>query len=334
MIGPLLRPSGQNPVIKPNPESVFDCPMRGVPVYWKKLHTFNPAAVVNDGKIHVLYRAEDDSGQRKVGEHTSRLGLAESEDRIHFKHLPHPVIYPNTDDQQKYEWDGGCEDPRLVQTEDDRFILLYTQYNRRIPRLAAASSTDLIHWEKHGPVFKGSIRWKNLPTKSGAIVCKIVDGVLKAAKIHDKYWMYFGVRKLRLADSDDLLRWKPRQVVHKPRPGRYDSLLTEAGPPAVITEKGIVLLYNGENHRRNGDPKLAPETYSVGQILFDSNDLGKVLAITDEPCFKPELDFEKTGQYAAGTTFAEGLVFFKGAWYLYYGCADSFVGVAKSKKVQ
>jgi predicted GH43/DUF377 family glycosyl hydrolase len=40
------------------------------------------------------------------------------------------------------------------------------------------------------------------------------------------------------------------------------------------------------------------------------------------------LPYEKTGQYAAGTTFAEGLVFFHDQWLLYYGCADSLVAVA------
>ena len=38
-----------------------------------------------------------------------------------------------------------------------------------------------------------------------------------------------------------------------------------------------------------------------------------------------------TGQYQAGTTFAEALVFFKGKWFLYYGTADSFVGLAISE---
>jgi predicted GH43/DUF377 family glycosyl hydrolase len=43
------------------------------------------------------------------------------------------------------------------------------------------------------------------------------------------------------------------------------------------------------------------------------------------------LPHEITGQYKAGTTFSEGLVYFKGKWYLYYGTADSFVGVAIAK---
>jgi len=38
-----------------------------------------------------------------------------------------------------------------------------------------------------------------------------------------------------------------------------------------------------------------------------------------------------SGQYAAGTTFAEGLVYYNQNWFLYYGTADSFVGVAVSK---
>jgi beta-1,2-mannosidase len=42
---------------------------------------------------------------------------------------------------------------------------------------------------------------------------------------------------------------------------------------------------------------------------------------------KPEMPYEKTGQYAAGTTFAEGLVYFHNQWFLYYGCADSLVAV-------
>ena len=53
-----------------------------------------------------------------------------------------------------------------------------------------------------------------------------------------------------------------------------------------------------------------------------------LLARAEKPVFKPELPYEKTGQYAAGTTFAEGLVVFHGQWFMYYGCADSLVSVA------
>src|ERR1700678_4351694 len=83
-IGPFTRPASGNPVIVPRPQSTFTDPVLNTPVYWEILHTFNPAAIVRNGKVYVLYRAEDDSGTMQIGEHISRLGLAESDDGIHF----------------------------------------------------------------------------------------------------------------------------------------------------------------------------------------------------------------------------------------------------------
>ena len=55
------RPTGVNPVIKPLPTK-FYCPMREDSVAWEESDTFNPAATIYDGKIVVMYRAEDNSG--------------------------------------------------------------------------------------------------------------------------------------------------------------------------------------------------------------------------------------------------------------------------------
>jgi predicted GH43/DUF377 family glycosyl hydrolase len=67
-------------------------------------------------------------------------------------------------------------------------------------------------------------------------------------------------------------------------------------------------------------------------VVFDPKDLKTVLKRSDKPFLVPSLPHEVTGQYKAGTTFAEGLVFFKNKWYLYYGTADSFVGLAISSQ--
>src|SRR5271154_7139272 len=64
------RPAN-GPVIAPNPASVFSDPVTGAQTHWEALHTFNPAAVVRDGHIVVLYRAEDDSGPDSIGMHVS-----------------------------------------------------------------------------------------------------------------------------------------------------------------------------------------------------------------------------------------------------------------------
>src|SRR4029077_5976284 len=108
-LGPFIRPAGAVPVVAPNKDSVFICPIRKAPIHWEALHTFNPTAVVRNGKICVIYRAEDDTGQMIVGGHTSRLGLAESEDGVHFSRSKTPIFFPSDDDQKHREWPGGCE---------------------------------------------------------------------------------------------------------------------------------------------------------------------------------------------------------------------------------
>jgi len=342
-IGPFSRVANAQPVIRPNSDSVFACPMHGSNICWEKLHTFNPAAVVKDGKIYVLYRAEDDTGAMKIGSHTSRGGLATSEDGINFLRQSKPVLFPAVDNQQAFEWTGGCEDPRLAEREDGTFVVTYTQYggleNGRKWRLGLASSTNLTNWIKRGSPFTGT-KYENLRMKSAAIVHEIHRGHLVAAKINGKYWMYFGERSVHVATSDDLIAWKPVEdvagkllEVMVTRPGFFDSSLTEIGPQAVLTSKGIVVFYNGKNNdpKKGGDPELPGGVYACGQALFNHENPTKLMTRLDKPFFKPELAWEKTGQYAAGTTFSEGLVLLKGKWFLYYGCADTFVGVATAE---
>jgi predicted GH43/DUF377 family glycosyl hydrolase len=336
-IGPFHRPEGANPIIRANKDSVFLCPIRKAPVHWEALHTFNPAAIVRNGKIVVLYRAEDDTGEMDIGMHTSRLGLAESNDGIHFTRRSSPVFYPDEDAQKDREWPGGCEDPRLVESEDGTYVLTYTQWNRKRTAAAIATSKDLLTWTKYGPALSGA-KYAELSYKSAGIVCRPSKDRLIAAKINGKYWMYWGEGTVRLATSTDLIHWEPVEgpdgyaiAVLEKRPGKFDSSFPEVGPPPVLTKNGIVVIYNGKNDPDNGDPELGPNAYAAGQALFAADNPQRLIFRADKPFFKPEMPFEKTGQYTAGTTFVEGLVFFKGKWFLYYGCADSLVGVAQRR---
>ncbi len=328
-LGPFIRPEGSNPVLEASRESTFQCPVLQAPVHWEALHVFNPAAIVKDGRIFLIYRAEDDSGQMKIGGHNSRLGLASSTDGIHFQKHPIPVLYPDNDSQRWREYPGGVEDPRIVEGPAGQYVLTYTQKHSFLSRLAIATSSDLMHWTKHGGAFPkfGVARFAPY-TKAGSIVCAIDDGRLQAALIQGKYWMYWGVRALHVATSTDLIHWQAGGRIIRPRPGHFDSILNEAGPPAVLTDQGIVLIYNGKNHATNGDASLPPHFYTGGQLLFDKENPTKCIGRLDTPFFKPELPFEVTGQYKAGATFLEGLVYFQEKWFLYYGCSDSVIGGA------
>jgi beta-1,2-mannosidase len=326
-----------NPIMRADSFYTFFCPVKKETVQWQKADVFNPAAVVRNGKVYILFRAEDIPGTA-IGMRTSRIGLAVSKDGLHFTKMKEPVLYPDSSQFMKYDYPGGCEDPRIVEKENGTYILLYTSWNRDVARLSVAASSDLLHWKKKGPAFLSAYNGKFLNTwsKSGSVVTKRVNNKIIAAKINGKYWMYWGENPMYLAWSEDLIAWTPvlddqgeLKIVMAGRNKKFDSQLTEPGPPALITDKGILLIYNGKNiENENADPALPQGTYCGGQALFDLHDPSKLVDRCTEYFIRPDLPHEINGQYKAGTTFTEGLVFFKGKWYLYYGTADSMVGVA------
>jgi len=278
---------------------------------WESAGTFNPAVIRNGDKIVMLYRAQDAA-------ETSRLGYAESSDGVHFTRRAEPVLAPEAD----YEKDGGVEDPRLVEI-GGRYILTYTGYNKKDAQLCMAESNDLIHWKRKGvllPAYKGN--WNAGWTKSGAIVTE---------KIRGRYWMYWlgsaadKTDQMGIASSEDLVHWKEETMtpVLPKRPGKFDSRVVEPGPPPVITQDGIVLVYNG------ADDKLV---YRTGIAVFDRNDPRKVIYRSEEPVFAPEMEWEKVGQ-VPNVVFVEGLLAEKGRYLLYYGGADKYVGVAETKSL-
>src|SRR3989449_3973892 len=106
-------------------------------------------------------------------------------------------------------------------------------------------------------------KYRNLESKSGAILSRVDGNRVIATRLDGKYWMYFNVPDILIATSDNLADWTPLEdtngtlvKVLSPRPGYFDSWLVEAGPPAIMTEHGILLVYNAGNSERYGDPGL------------------------------------------------------------------------------
>ncbi len=330
-----------NPILTADSNFTFFCPQKQKLIKWQKADVFNPAAIVKNGKVMLLFRAEDNP-KAHLGGRTSRIGLAESTDGVHFKSHPAPVLFPENDNFAAFDSLGGCEDPRVVETSDGTYIMMYTAWNYKTPRLSVAFSKDLKTWQKKGPAFFTSQqgKYKDMASKSGSIITKYKNGKYVAAKINQKYWMYWGEYGVNLAWSYNAYDWHPLEdqngkllYVIEPRKNKFDSHLTECGPPAVITKKGIELLYNGRNSENDieTDPTYAKGVYTVAKVIFDIKTMKKPIFRSKEPFLMPTLPHEITGQYKAGTCFAEGFVFFKNKWFLYYGTADSFVGLAVSK---
>jgi predicted GH43/DUF377 family glycosyl hydrolase len=296
---PLLRPSEQ-----------------GSAQSWYSFGIFNPTAIKRNGKTVLLFRAQDDK-------HTSRIGYSESADGVHFAVRPDPILSPETD----YEKGGGLEDPRVVEI-NGTYYLTYTGYNLHDAQLCMATSPDLLHWKRVGvilPAYKGT--WNQKWTKSGAIV---------PTKISGKWWMYYlGTRKdsagkerdyMGLASSNDLLHWQDatKEPVLPQRPGAFDSRVMEPGPAPIVSDNGIILLYNG------ADDHLV---YGPGWVLFDRNDPKRLVARSDHPFVLPKLPWEKVGN-VPNVIFLEGAVQNNSNRNLnsnlnltgYYGAADKYIG--------
>ena len=158
--------------------------------------------------------------------------------------------------------------------------------------LGLAASDDLVRWKKLGTVTGWDADGQAVtPIKSASLVCAVHDGRLVAAWIGGRYWLYYGEGFIRLLTTEDFRRWTPvLDFVVSPRPGRFDSAMAECSPPAVLTTRGIVLLYNGKNASgADADPALFPGVYANGQTLFDAKNPTRLLSRPEQSFFQPAL---------------------------------------------
>ena len=344
---PFKKVDSANPVLMPGINN-FLCPVRKENVAWEQKDVFNPAIVVRHDTLFMLYRAQDTVGKP---DGTSRIGFAWSTDGMHFTRTPSPVLYPDNDAYKQYEWQGGCEDPRIVEDSSGVYYMTYTAFEGTTARLLIATSKDLLQWIKHGPVFAKAMNGKymNAWSKSGSIVSTYSHGKIIAAKINGKYWMYWGDKYIWAATSDDLINWAPVEkaadekqpydsiysnfnisalkIAVPTRKGKFDNNIVESGPPAMLMKQGILLLYNGRNVPLDGDTTLQEGAYTSAQVLLDKDEPTKILKRMDTYFMKPEKPYEITGQVNQ-VCFIEGLAWYKNNWWLYYGTADSKIAVA------
>jgi len=263
--------------------------------------TYNPASILKDRKVFLLYRSEEGYGNNAI----SRINLASSRDGFNFKcYSRNPII-----DIESEEEKMGCEDPRIIKIEN-KYFLTYTAYSGKDKsgdykiKLCGAVSKDLINWRKIGSLIPKD--------KSGAIV--------QNYKFEGKYVMYFGGKIIRVAFSKDLKRWRvfPRPVISARKGNFFDNHLVEGGAPPIVTKGGILVFYNGKNDKGK---------FSTGLAIFDKNNPIRLLKRYKKPILEPTEYWEKFGKIN-NVVFATGLVYFKNKWLLYYGGADKSIGVA------
>ena len=343
------------PIFEPSALSEFCCPIEGAGVKWEASNVYNPAVIVRDGVMHMIYRADgeplggiDTFGNKRV---VCRLGHAISRNGTDFERSGEPVLYPD-EEYKEFEWWGGVQDLHITEGEDGRYYMNYDAWTGHYNRsgggfgkstedkwedvLMSASSDDLIHWKKHGPALNDKwLKYYN-HSRSGVVVSKIVGDKLIAARINGKYYMYSS-HDGYLFSSDDLIKWdveldrygEPKRLFGKGEDSGYDSVSHEAGAAAVLTEHGIVYFYNSFGvipdrvHLRDGG-----QHWALSQALINSDDLCTVIDKLDHPFIFPEYEWELYGHAARGCTVCNTMVKWKGKWRLYYGCADHVISMA------
>jgi predicted GH43/DUF377 family glycosyl hydrolase len=301
-----FTPWSGNPVLRPSGDG------------WQSANVYNPAAVVHDDQVVLLYRAH-------AADKVSRLGLATSDDGLHFDVEPDPVLEPT----EAYE-SHGCEDPRVTAI-DGTYYLTYTGFTGSSALLCLATSTDLRSWTKHGPLFPELDTWRTLPWAMARRPSRPHNkaGGILPVQVAGRWHMYVGEGAIYSATSADLLTWTVgAEPVVEGRPGTWDEDLVEVGAPPVVVGDRIVLLVNGARIRsideQHVDDRCGPVAYALDAPA-------RVVAPDDEPWLAPSTAEERAG-LVPNVTFVEGLVRFRDRWFAYYGQSDTTTAVAVAER--
>lgn len=289
---------------------------------------FNCAAVFKDNKVHLIYRARGE--ESSAGAAVSRLGYAvlKNDGLTLEKRYDRPIFEP----EEWYEL-AGCEDPRITEV-DNKYYMLYTAYFGSNPpklfekekfNIAIASSTDLINWERKGFL---------LP----AVTAEDKNGVLFPKRINGLYVLYYRVDPhiyVAYAKTLEDPAWFGHKLIFSPRENHWDALKIGAGAPPIETEKGWLFIYHGVDKISPLDKQIKTvygtidyrRTYRLGIMLIDKNDPEKIIYRSKGWILEPKEKYERDG-IIPNVVFSCGAVVIGDTLFVYYGGADTVVGVA------
>ena len=310
---------------------------------WENKVTFNPAcAFVSDqselayiierlpfddttkkilhsqpGLCFLLYRAQGLSTPQH--DYTcSSIGLAVLSPTLTLlARYSEPVILPDKD------YDNlGVEDARITKI-DNQYVMFYTAYSTGVPenviRIAIATTTDFVHWEKHG-LLRGDIN-----------TVQNKNALLFDRKIGGKYVMFHRPMQGEHAmtthwgESDNILgEWKSRGLVMKsmPNPMFVDTWVGGGAPPLWIEQEKFLLIYHIGNRNTAGERE-----YYLGIAIVDFSSK-EIIVKRNEPLLRPTIPAEKIADKDLGVgnvLFICGAYFYNSDLYFPYAGADSVV---------
>ncbi len=281
---------------------------------------FNPGAVLWQGRIHLMLRVQTRGRE-------TFLVMARSEEGTAFDIAPAPVAIPALQAQPERVF--HAYDPRLTVLEGSVHGLVALDYDDRTG-LGLLRSQDLETWE-----FLGEVSTED--TRNGVLFPERIGGRYVRLERPNRIERLDGPRggdEIWLATSSDLLAWRLERPVARGRTRFWDELIGP-GPPPVKTTSGWLLLYHGiATHFGSAN------IYQVGAMLLDLQDPSVVLARTRNNILEPREEWELCGQvpnvvFPTGLVASEvdetGMAADESPFLLYYGAADTVVGLATGK---
>jgi len=321
----------------------------------------NPAAVRGrDGQLYLFPRLVARGNY-------SRIGIA----RVQFNDAGDPcgverlgiALEPETNYEKAPDGRGGCEDPRITYVEPlGHYVMTYTAFSSRGPRIAIARSEDLFHWEHMGlATFEpyDGIEFDGIDNKDASVFPRAIpdpSGQPALAVLHRP--LFPGTRPEEIAchparelDLDRESIWisyrdvvmtdaKPYHLCHLTSHHRlaapvspWEQLKIGGGPPPILTRHGWLVIYHGvseETDPSSGEHRLR---YSVGAMVLSKEDPRVIRYRSPEPVLTPVLPEECTGA-VANVVFATGIdrrddLGQPDRLDVYYGMADDRIGVAR-----
>lgn len=293
----------QNPILKPIAKHA-----------WESRAVFNAAAIDLGGTIRILYRA--------MGEdNTSVLGYAETKDGVKItKRLPEPVYVPRADFEMKHgssNGNSGCEDPRITKI-GTMLYMTYTAYTGASNPRVALTSISVKDF-----LAKRFDKWA-MPVLTSPEGVDDKDACLVPEKINKQYMLMHRIDPQLCADLIDTLEFQRSPLtrcieIMGPRPGMWDSVKIGIAAPPIKTPKGWLLIYHGVSKT---------STYRLGAVLLDLKNPSIVLSRSIDTIFEPLEKYEREG-IVHNAVFSCGVVLRGDTLFVYYGGADTVLGVAK-----
>ena len=246
----------------------------------------------------------------------------------------------------------------------DCWVMTYVAYGPLGPRTAVATSTDLRTWTRLGPVLFGydddpDFDLNLFHNKDTAFFGEPVlapDGTESLAVLHrpmwdldetspgqgerppawlpdarHSIWISFVPLAAAQADLAALTLWQGHRYLAGPE-FAFEELKIGGGPPPLRVPEGWLLLHHGvTGGLERAFAQQRHVNYAAGAMILDADKPWEVLARTAEPLLAPETADERQG-IVPNVVFPTAIEQIDGRHFVFYGMADSKIGVARLER--